>query len=67
MSRIALGIEYDGTDIAGWQSQPRLRTVQETLERAIGLFVARQERVAVVAAGRTDAGVNASGQVVHLD
>jgi tRNA pseudouridine38-40 synthase len=67
MSRIALGIEYDGTDFAGWQSQPGLRTVQETLERAVGLFVARQERVAVVAAGRTDAGVHASGQVVHLD
>jgi tRNA pseudouridine38-40 synthase len=67
MSRIALGIEYDGTDFAGWQSQLGLRTVQQTLEQALGLFLARADRVPVVAAGRTDAGVHACGQVVHLE
>lgn len=67
MSRIALGIEYDGTDFAGWQSQTDLRTVQHTLEMAVSLFLSNPERVAVVAAGRTDAGVHASAQVVHLE
>lgn len=63
--RIALGLEYCGTGFRGWQSQPRGVTVQDALEaalRAIG-----GERVGVVCAGRTDAGVHATHQVVHFD
>jgi tRNA pseudouridine38-40 synthase len=67
MSRIALGIEYDGTNFVGWQSQPGLRTIQNTMEHALVLFLACHQRVAVVAAGRTDSGVHASGQVIHFD
>jgi tRNA pseudouridine38-40 synthase len=67
ISRMALGVEYDGTDFSGWQSQLALRTVQPVLEQAVALFLASEQRVPVVAAGRTDAGVHAYGQVIHLD
>lgn len=64
--RIALGIEYDGTDFSGWQLQvPPVRTVQGCLETALSR-VADQE-VTVHCAGRTDAGVHALEQVVHFD
>ena len=65
--RIALGIEYDGSAFSGWQSQlnPHLRTVQETLEQALSRVA--NAPVTVVCAGRTDAGVHASGQVVHFE
>jgi tRNA pseudouridine38-40 synthase len=63
--RIALGIEYDGTDFLGWQRLPRGATVQGVLESALS-FVANHA-VEVACAGRTDAGVHASGQVVHFD
>lgn len=66
MARIALGIEYDGTDFRGWQTQqPGVRTVQECLEQALSKVA--NHRVAVVCAGRTDAGVHGTGQVVHFD
>lgn len=66
-SRIALGVEYDGSVFNGWQTQlnPHLRTVQETLEQALSRIAAAP--VTVICAGRTDAGVHASGQVVHFD
>ncbi|MFE6965813.1 tRNA pseudouridine(38-40) synthase TruA [Agromyces sp. NPDC057679] len=66
--RIRLGIAYDGTDFKGWAAQPRLRTVQGTLEGALATLF-RRERVAprLTVAGRTDAGVHALGQVAHLD
>jgi len=63
--RIALGIEYDGTSFAGWQSQAHGNTVQDVLEDALGRIAG--ERVRVTCAGRTDAGVHALAQVVHFD
>ena len=63
--RIALGIEYDGTDFSGWQRLSHGRSVQATLEQAL-TFVA-DEPIEVVCAGRTDAGVHAHCQVVHFD
>jgi tRNA pseudouridine38-40 synthase len=63
--RFALGVEYDGSDFSGWESQPRQRTVQSTLEAALSSVANGQ--VETVCAGRTDAGVHATAQVVHFD
>jgi tRNA pseudouridine38-40 synthase len=57
-------IEYDGTDFCGWQYQPRERTVQGEFEKAVGKMV--KKKVNVTAAGRTDSGVHAAGQVVNF-
>jgi len=65
MRRIALGVEYDGTQFAGWQIQKEQRTVQGCLTKAISR-VANQP-IKTVAAGRTDSGVHALQQVVHFD
>jgi tRNA pseudouridine38-40 synthase len=65
MSRIALGLAYDGSAWQGWQTQPHGDTVQDTLEAALQRFT--QMAVPTVCAGRTDAGVHAAMQVVHLD
>jgi tRNA pseudouridine38-40 synthase len=62
---IALTISYDGTDFAGWQTQPGFRTVQETLEKALSEFTGAV-RVRLNASGRTDAGVHAIGQVANF-
>ena len=56
-----LELEYDGTDFAGWASQPGKRTVQETVESALVTVLRREVRLTV--AGRTDRGVHARGQV----
>lgn len=63
--RIRLDIAYDGTHFRGWARQPGLRTVQGTLEDALGRIIGGEPRLVV--AGRTDAGVHASDQVAHLD
>ena len=54
-------LEYDGTDFAGWATQPGLRTIQETVEAAVATVLRREVRLTV--AGRTDRGVHARGQV----
>ncbi len=61
---IKLVLEYDGTNYHGWQKQKNASTVQETLENAI--YKLTQETVRVIAAGRTDTGVHARGQVVNF-
>ncbi|MBY6106690.1 tRNA pseudouridine(38-40) synthase TruA [Ferrimonas balearica] len=63
--RIALGIEYDGHGYFGWQRQREVVGVQERLEAAIAKVA--NHPVEVACAGRTDAGVHATGQVVHFD
>ena len=66
MTRIALGLEYDGRGFRGWQIQrPGVRTVQDQVESALSKVA--DHPVSVVCAGRTDAGVHARGQVVHFD
>lgn len=65
MPRIALGLAYDGAPWQGWQTQPGGRTVQDRLEAALASFLAGP--VATICAGRTDTGVHALEQVVHLD
>lgn len=64
--RIALGVEYKGSRYRGWQRQGAgVPSVQEALERALGRVAA--ESISLQCAGRTDASVHASGQVVHFD
>ena len=65
MPRYRLTIEYDGSGYAGFQAQDGLPTVQGAIETAIRGFCGQTVRIA--AAGRTDSGVHATGQVVHVD
>jgi tRNA pseudouridine38-40 synthase len=64
--RIRIDLAYDGTDFSGWAKQPGLRTVQGDLEESLAT-VLRIPSVSVTCAGRTDTGVHARAQVVHLD
>ncbi len=64
--RLRLDLAYDGTDFHGWAAQPGLRTVQGCVQEALAR-VLRVESVQVTCAGRTDTGVHARGQVLHLD
>jgi tRNA pseudouridine38-40 synthase len=63
--RWKITIEYDGTDFCGWQRQDNAFSVQECIEKSIHAFCG--ETVTLHAAGRTDAGVHATGQVAHFD
>jgi tRNA pseudouridine38-40 synthase len=63
--KIALGVEYDGSDFHGWQFQGDVRSVQESLQLALSKVA--DHPVTVHCAGRTDTGVHASGQVVHFE
>lgn len=63
--RIALVVEYDGSEYHGWQEQTGLRTVQGTIEKALS-YVADEE-IKVICAGRTDTGVHATHQVIHFN
>jgi len=63
--RIALGVEYDGTDFLGWQRLSHGASVQASVERALSFVAA--EPITVTCAGRTDAGVHGRCQVVHFD
>ncbi len=63
--KIAFIAEYDGSAYCGWQRQGESPTVQRALEQALSFVAAHP--VKVTAAGRTDAGVHASGQVLHID
>ncbi|MBT0587424.1 tRNA pseudouridine(38-40) synthase TruA [Alteromonas oceanisediminis] len=63
--RIVLGVEYDGAEFCGWQRQADVKTVQGALEQALSKIA--NQPIGVHCAGRTDAGVHATGQVVHFD
>ena len=65
MTRYKITIEYDGTNLLGWQKQQEGPSVQEHLEQA--LFGFSRQQIEVFAAGRTDAGVHATAQVAHFD
>jgi tRNA pseudouridine38-40 synthase len=63
--RLRLDLAYDGTNFSGWGKQPDRRSVQEEVEKAIVKI--SQSKVDSIVAGRTDAGVHATGQVIHVD
>ncbi len=65
MARIVVGLEYEGSAYAGWQAQPAAPSIQAVAERALGRIAAAP--LALVCAGRTDAGVHALNQVAHFD
>jgi tRNA pseudouridine38-40 synthase len=67
MIRVRIAVGYDGSGFSGWARQPGRRTVQQTLEDALCRVLRLPEAPQLTAAGRTDAGVHARGQVAHVD
>jgi tRNA pseudouridine38-40 synthase len=65
MQRLALGLQYNGASFSGWQTQPDRGAVQDAVEKALRAFAG--VTLATTCAGRTDAGVHATYQVVHID
>lgn len=66
--KFAAGIEYNGAQFFGWQSQSHARNVQDCLERALTIIAGDpDDSIKTVCAGRTDSGVHATGQVVHFE
>jgi len=63
--RIALAVEYDGSQYHGWQRQKGLHTIQQVIEQAISRVA--DSPVSIVCAGRTDTGVHATNQIIHFD
>ncbi|MFM8672176.1 MAG: tRNA pseudouridine(38-40) synthase TruA [Candidatus Nanopelagicus sp.] len=64
-SRLRVDLTYDGSDFSGWAKQPGLRTVQEEFETALATLT--RSEISTIIAGRTDAGVHAKHQVLHVD
>ena len=65
--RFRLDLAYDGTDFSGWARQPGRRTVEETVTAALATVLRLDAPPILTVAGRTDAGVHATGQVAHVD
>ena len=65
LTRVRLDLAYDGTDFSGWAGQPSRRTVQGEVEDALATVL--RVPITLTVAGRTDAGVHATGQVAHCD
>ena len=63
--RLKIKLAYDGTNFSGWAKQPERRTVQEEFEKAFATIVRHQ--CESIVAGRTDAGVHATAQIIHVD
>jgi tRNA pseudouridine38-40 synthase len=66
MSRYRFVVAYDGTAYAGWQIQPRQRTIQQVLQDTF-CDLTRESAIKIHGSGRTDTGVHAAGQVIHVD